>query len=376
VKAALRTGLPLLVSGTSVLIIFLFGDPWFADLSHAGRTSALFVWIFLVMMWSAFTVVRHADALAEILGEPYGTLILTFSVVGIEVTLISAIMLAGDENPVLARDTMFSALMIVLNGVVGLALLMGGLRHREQDFNLKGARAFMTVLTPLAVIALVLPNFTVSTPDPSLSPLQAAFFGTFTLVLYGVFLAIQTVRHRGFFLQPDGTGDESGGVQQAEEKMQWEEGKVRFVLVHGILLFLNILPIVLLSEELAHIVEYGADTLGAPPALGGLLVAILVLAPEAMSALKSALRNRLQRAVNICLGSALSTIGVTVPAVLLVGHFIGHEVILGLSPVSMILLTLTLVLGAQTFGGVRTNLLQGAVHLTLFFVFVVLIFSP
>lgn len=326
-----------------------------------------FLWLFAVMLWCAFSVVRHADALAELLGEPLGTLILTLSVVGIEVSVIAAVMLTGDAAPTLARDTMFAILMIVLNGLVGLALLTGGLRHHEQSFNLRGATAFLSVLTALAGITLMMPSFTRSTEAPTLTATQGAFFGAFTILLYAVFLGIQTGRHRGHFVHDEIDATAEGEVHHAVS------GPIGY---HAVLLVLSLLPIVILSKKFAVVLELGLVRAGLPAALGGLVIAVLVLSSEGMSAIRSALANRLQRSVNLCLGSGLSTIGLTVPAVVVIGLLADQTVVLGLEPREILLLALTLFLSFLTFGAVRTTMLQGAVHLILFLVYVVLIFDP
>jgi Ca2+:H+ antiporter len=364
----LLSEMPLIVGAVSTVVLFTVGAAWFDDPSDLVRSGLLFCWMFVVMLWCAFAVVRHADHLAHALGEPYGTLILTLSVITIEVALISAIMLHGTNDPTLARDTMFAVLMIVLNGMVGLVLLVGGLRHRQQHFNVAGANSFLSVTIPLAVFALILPNFTTATPDASLSPTQAAFFAGVTVVLYGVFLAIQTVRHRGMFIGPD--------IERATPEEDEEEAVPAPVAYHAVLLVATMLPLVLLSKKLAVFVDYGVLKLEAPAALGGLIVATLVLTPEALSALHAALANRLQRSVNICLGSALATIGLTVPAVLAIGLLADRHVELGLEPVEMTLLALTFLVSMITFVGGRTNVLQGAVHLVLFFAYLMLIFDP
>jgi Ca2+:H+ antiporter len=357
----------------SVAIIYLLGPSWFFDLSGSPfRTVGLFVWIFGIMMWSSFAVVRHADHLAELLGEPYGTLVLTFSVITIEVSVIAAMMLSGESNPTLARDTMLAVLMIVLNGMVGLSLLIGGVRHGEQDFNLQGARSFVSVLVTLAVVSLVLPRFTISTPDPSLTPAQAAFVVIVTVMLYGTFLTIQTIRHRGFFTQPILPQDIAG----AEASSDPGRHSTSSLGVHSFFLVITLALIVLLSKKLAILTEYGMKVFHAPDALGGILVAILVLAPEGLAALHAARSNKLQRSVNICLGSALATIGLTVPAVLTIGLFDDLHIVLGLEPEHMVLLALTLLLSVITFSGGRTNMLQGAVHLVVFMVYILLVFSP
>jgi Ca2+:H+ antiporter len=344
-----------------------------------ARTAALFLWVFAAMLWCAFSVVRHAECLADLLGEPYGTLIETLSVVSIEVSVIAAIMIAGENEPTLARDTMFAVLMIVLNGAVGLALLLGALRHREQHYNLQGAKAYLAVIIPVAGLTLVLPTFTRSTATPTFTPLQAAFFAASTMVLYGVFLLIQTVRHTRHFVQP-GAGARVAGASDplAHDESGREAGRhaVRSAPYHTAFLFLTLVPVVLLAKKLATFVDYLIETLGAPVALGAMIVAVLVLSPEGVGALRAALQNELQRAVNNLLGLALATIGLIVPAVLAIGFGTGRSVELGLGQVEMVLLILTLTVCSLTFSGGRTNVLQGAVHLALFLSYVVLIFNP
>jgi Ca2+:H+ antiporter len=368
----LALGRGLIAWGT-VLLFLVFGAAWLADLTSPVKTFALFVWLLGVIVWCAFGVVEQADHLAELLDEPLGTLILTLSIVVIEVALISAVMLGATAAPTLGRDTMFAVLMIVLNGVVGLALLLGGLRYHQQEYNLQGAIAYVAVIVPLSTIALVLPNFTRSTPDATLSGAQAFFFAAFTVLLYGVFLGVQTVRHRHFFVEPPRPGEtvavEAGDGEPA--------ASLPSVARHAMLLIALVLPIVLLAKQLAKLLDHGIGALGAPPALGGVLIALVVFTPEGLSALRAALANQLQRAVNLCLGGALSTIGLTVPAVLAAGWITGSPVVLGLDPAGMVLLAVTLVLSVVTFtGSPTTTVLEGAVHLVVFLVYVVLIFSP
>lgn len=371
----LRDEAALVVSAGTLAIFQFGGDRWLTGLAEPMIAGLIFLWLFAVMLWASFGVVRHADALADLLGEPYGTLILTIAVISIEIALIAAVMLTGEAAPTLARDTMFAILMIVLNGLVGAALLIGGLRHREQEYNLQGARAFVAVLMPLAVFALVLPKFTVSTAAPTFSAPQAFFFALITLLLYGVFLAIQTVRHRGFFQQPTAAGGDDGGGAAAHTAGHGAL-PVRSLPYHAVLLLLAVLPVVLLSKRLARTVDFGTAQLDAPVEIGGVVIALLVLAPEGLAALRAARTNQLQRSVNLLLGSGLATIGLTVPAVLAIGLLIDRPVTLGLDDAATVLLVLTLVMSSMTFGGVRTNLLQGAVHLVLFLAYLMLIFSP
>ncbi|WP_313902731.1 calcium:proton antiporter [Methylobacterium sp. E-066] len=359
--------LRLAVAWATVLAFAWFGKTWLGDLSQPWFAGGLFAWLLAVIVWSAFGVVHEAEDLAHRLGEPLGTLVLTLSIVIIEVALISAVMLSAKEAPTLGRDTMFAVLMIVLNGVVGLGLLMGGLRHHQQSYNLQGASAFLSVIIPLTTIALIIPNFTSSTADGTLTTLQAVTFSVFTLALYGVFLLIQTSRHSDFFQDSEveaeagsGAGSTSGGG----------------IAKHVLLLLANVVPIVLLAKSLAAILDHGIAALGAPSALGGVLIAAIVFTPEAISALKAIARNELQRAINLCLGAATSTVGLTVPAILTIGLLTGQTVVLGLKPTEMTLLAVTLILSMQTFSGLRTTVLEGAVHLVVFFVYLVLIFSP
>jgi len=364
----LREELPLLVGLAVAMVFLLFGDGLTSDLSNPLWFGLLFGLLFGIMLWLAFAVVRHADGLAVLLGEPYGTLILTVSVITIEVVMISAVMLTGDNNPTLARDTLFSVLMIVLNGMVGITLIVGGLRHGEQEYNLKGASAYLSVIIPLAGLGIILPRYTTSAPGGQVSLLMAVYLILMSAVLYGVFLAIQTMRHRSFFEQPEAQGRLHG------------ENEHHGVVVHSLryhawLLPLTMLPLVLLSKKMALLVDHGIDTLGAPQALGGFLVAILVLSPEAMAAMKAAMSNRLQRTMNIALGSALSTIGLTIPAVLIIGLVTGKTVELGLEQAESFLLLFTLLVAMVNFNSGRTNVLNGVVHLVLFLTYIVLIFE-
>ena len=380
IKTVLWSEASVVLGAITTALFYAFSDALLSDLLPNLWSVMLFLWLFGTMLWCAFGVARHADCLAELLGEPYGTLILTFAVICIEVSLISSIMLQGANEPTLARDTMFAVLMIILNGMVGLALLVGALRHREQHYNLQGAKAFLAVIIPLAVLTLILPRFTMSTRLPAFTPVQTAFFAAMTIALYGVFLGVQTVRHKKLFMEhgvrarlPDAVPDPLAHVETSHERGHHE---IRSVPFHAAVLALAILPVVLLSRQLAVFVDYGIETLAAPVALGGIIVAILVLTPEGLGALRAALANRLQRSVNILLGSALATTGLTAPAVLTIGLIMNRDVELGLDQVDMVLLLLTLTVSTLTFTGGRTNVLHGAVHLVLFLAFLLLIFDP
>jgi len=366
--------LRLACAWASVAAFLLFGDTLLGLLGAPLPSLFVFIWLLGIIIWSSFGVVHEAEDLAERLGEPYGTLILTLSIVIIEVALVGAVMLGAKGAPTLGRDTMFAVLMIVLNGVVGIGLLIGGLRHFQQRYNLKGASSYLAVIIPLTVIPLFLPNFTTSTPDGTLTSFQAIAFSIFTVALYGAFLALQTGRHSMFFREPDEDGKPVVAVNEEGEPVS--PSSAGEVLPRVGLLLANILPIVILSKGLAAVLDFGIAKLGAPAALGGILIAMVVFTPECIAALRAITSNQLQRAVNLCLGAAASTLGMTVPAVLLIGVFTGQPVVLGLSATNMVIAAMTLLLSTLTFTGTRTTMLEGAVHLAVFFVFLVLVFSP
>ena len=361
---------PLLINLATTLVFLVFGQSMLADLSHPARFTLILTWLLLTILFSLFAVVRHAESLADKLGEPLGTLVLTLSVTGIEVMIIIATMSTGHGSPTLARDAMFAVIMIALNGKVGLTLLIGGLRYKEQDYNLQGANSFLAVILPLAVIGLVLPNYTISAPDQTFSSIQTAFLIIVSVALYGVFLTIQNGRHRAYFRTARPT------AETKDAKRKWRiVHEVRSFPYHLLLLLAYMGPLMILTQHLAVPIDFTIHVLKAPVALAGLIIAMLVLAPESLGAVRAALANDLQRAVNILLGSVLATIGLTIPAVLTFGLLYHKPIILGLDPIDVTMLSLTLVLSTMTFSSSRTNVLLGAVHLLLFFAYLLLIFQ-
>jgi Ca2+:H+ antiporter len=282
-------------------LFLAFGAGWLADLSAASWFAFVSLWLLAVMFLSAFAVVRHAEALAVQLGEPYGTLILTLAITGIEVIMIAALMYTGKGNSTLARDAMMAVVMIVLNGMVGVSLIVGGLRYREQAYNLQGANSFLAVILPLAVLGLVQPNFTVSTPGPVYSPIQAAFLSIMSVVLYGVFLAMQTSRHRDYFVCRARPQEKASPIRPA---MWFVRSPPRSNALR------LIVPLVVLSKQIGVPINHAIQVLRAPPELAG-LVSVLILSPESLSAARAALANQLKRSVNVLLGSVLASIGLT-----------------------------------------------------------------
>ena len=344
----------------------VFSDHWLGDLSNPVRAAVLFAWLFVIVVWGATSAVRHAERLARYLGEPYGTLVLTLSVQSIEVMTLAMVMLSGMSNPTLARDTIFSVAMIVLNGLLGLSLLLGGWRFQEQEYNLRGVNAYLSLILALAVFALLLPNFTSSAAGPSFTRAQEGFVILMCLGLYGVFLLVQTSRHRGYFVHPRALAEPSQG----------RPGPVRAAAGEALALLTYLGLVIFLTRKLALVLNHGLEVLHAPTALGALVVAVLVLSPEGLSALRAALRNELQRAVNILLGSVLATLALTTAAVLMIGLVRHTPVTLGLDGAQQPMLVLTLLLTTITFANGVTNILQGAIHLMLFGGFLMLIFWP
>jgi len=363
-----RREAPLLVIGATAALFALVGHDRLVGQAGTMLGGLMFAWLFASIIFGSASVVRHADGLAVLLGEPYGTMILTLSVASIEIMTIAIVMTTGDPNPTLARDTMFSVVMIVLNGLVGLALLLGGLRYKEQEYNLQGVNAYLSVIVALSVFGLVMPNLTTSTAGGTFSLGQEAFLIVMCVGLYAVFLAIQTTRHRAFFLDrmedDPHTGQSSGPHASIG---------VRSTPYHTLLLVIYLLLVIFLAEKLAILLNHGIDALGAPSALGALAVAILVLAPEGLGGIRSALANHMQRAVNILLGSVLATLALTIPAVVIIGISQGTSVVLGLEQIEVGMLVLTLLVTMLTFASGRTNVLQGAVHMMLFLAYVMLL---
>jgi len=321
----------------------------------------------VVLVGSAFAALHFAEGVAGWAGEPLGTLILTLSVTVLETSVMVSFMVSGDANPTLVRDTVYSIIMIGCNGLVGLTLLLGALRYREQDVQPKGAATYLSLLAAISVLSLVLPNFTTSTEGSTFSHAQLVFIIVVTLALYAAFLFVQTIRHRDYFLDQHEASVSHGPAARPTG---------RSALLPFALLVASLLAVVLLAETLAEDVEAGLERLGAPDALIGVIVAGLVLMPEMIHATEAALKDQLQRSLNVALGSSLAAISLAIPAVAASSLFLGHPLILGLTQEELVLLVLTLFISALSFGTGRTNVLSGAIHLVLFGTFVFLIFAP
>ena len=322
----------------------------------------------VALVGAVLAAVHHAEVIAHRVGEPFGTLVLALAVTLIEVALIVSMMLAGGaDKAMLPRDTIFSTLMIICNGVVGLCLLVGGLRHNEQVFRIQGASTSLATLIAMATLTLVLPTFTTSTVGATYTTSQLAFAAAMSLLLWSLFVFVQTVRHRDYFLPEANAEDVDSHAQPPSAGQAWASGG---------LLMVALVAVVGLAKVLSPAIESALASVGAPPAVLGIAIAMLVLLPETVAALRAARANRLQTSLNLAYGSALASIGLTIPAVAAASVWLGLPLVLGSDPKELVLLTLTFVVSALTLGSGRTHAMQGAVHLVIFSAFLFLALVP
>jgi Ca2+:H+ antiporter len=321
--------------------------------------------LLVILFGTVFAAVHHAEVIAHRIGEPYGTLLLTLSVTIIEVALITTIMLGEKEVPTLARDTVFAVVMIVCNGLVGICVFIGGVQYREQGYQVSGANLYLSVLFTMATITEVMPDYTLTTPGPIYSAAQLAFVSVVTILLYGVFLYTQTIRHRDYFVTED------AGFTEDAEPISMARLGLDFAL-----LLISLLGVILLAKKFSLVIDAATAAIGAPPAFAGVVVALLILLPESVAAVAAARKNELQKSINLALGSSVATIGLTIPAVAVAAYLLDKQLVLGLNQQNIVLLLLTFVLSMLTFGTGRTNMLFGLVHLVVFAVFVFMVFVP
>jgi len=334
--------------------------------AHELLGGAYLVVLAIGLFWGVLAAVFHAEVVAHKIGEPYGTLVLAVAVTAIEVALIVSLMIAGGaETTGLARDTVFAAVMLILNGMVGLCLLAGGSRHGEQTFTLSGVSAALTTLAAISVLTMVLPNYTTTTPGPSYSGSQLIFIAVVSLVLYGTFVFVQTVRHRDYFLPA--TGGEDAHAPVPPSRLAWWSGALLLVCLGGV---------VLLAKSLSPALEAAVVRMGAPKALVGIIIAAVVLLPEGIAAYQAARANRLQTSLNLALGSALASIGLTIPAVAIVSLVNGWTLTLGIDVKSTVLLLLSIIVTSLSLGSGRTTIMQGTVLLMIFAVYLFVTVVP
>ncbi len=322
----------------------------------------------VALIGGVLAAVHHAEVVAHQVGEPYGTLLLALAITVIEVALIVSLMLTGGpETAALARDTVLAAVMIILTGIIGMCLLVGGARFKEQVFSLQGVSAALVTLTAIMVLTLILPNYTTSIQGPVYSPVQLGFVAVISLVLYGTFVLVQAVRHRDFFLPPEADGNEDVHADPPGKKV---------ALLSTLLLLVCLGVVVLLAKALAPDIENAVLKAGAPKSLVGVIIAAVVLLPEGLAAYRAARKNRLQTSLNLALGSALASIGLTIPAVAIVSIVTGMTITLGIDMKSTVLLLLSQFTIMLSLATGRTNILQGVVLLVIFAVYLFTIVAP
>jgi Ca2+:H+ antiporter len=336
----------------------LLSQTWFITLLGAALIGAV------------LAAVHHAEVVAHKTGEPFGTLILALCITIIETTLIVSLMLAGNEgSEVIARDAVFATIMIIMNGVIGMCIFIGGLSHYEMTFRNEGTNSMLAVLTALATFILVLPVVTVSTPGPTFTTSQLAFAGMSTFALYTAFLFFQTVSHRDYFLP-------KAIDRKVDRNLHAEKPSNAKAMASSALLFISLIAVVILAKLLSPTIEAAVSAVGAPKAVVGIAIAMLVLLPESFAALRVAKANRLQSSLNLALGSALASIGLTIPAVAAIAILFDLPLSLGISSLNMTLMYLTFFIGALTLAIGRTTLLQGVLHLIIFFEYLFLSLVP
>lgn len=328
-----------------------------------------------ILMICVLAAVHHAEVIAHKLGEPFGTLVFAVAVTVIEVGLVVSIKLTGGPGvETLVRDTVMAAIMIILNGVVGLCLLLGGIRHGEQSYMQAGVSAALATLAALSVMTLILPNHVTTLPGPFYAPAQLAFVGVVSLVLYGTFVLVQTVRHREYF-QPEGAGAEALPEDIARDAKSGPPTTAPLLPSLG-LLAATLVAVVWLAKTLAPAVEGAVAGAGVPKAVVGVIIAGLVLLPEGLAAVRAARADRLQTSLNLALGSALATIGLTIPVMAALALMLDWTLVLGLNQTNTVLLVLTLLVSTMSLSTGRTTVMQGVLHLALFAVFLFMLVIP
>jgi Ca2+:H+ antiporter len=330
--------------------------------------AALIATCALALVGAVVAAVHHAEVVAHRVGEPFGTLVLALAITIIEVALIISVMLAGGpDKATLPRDTIYAAVMIITTGVVGICILVGGLHHHEQSFRLEGANSALAALVALAGLSLVMPNFTTSSPAGTYTVAQLGFVALSSLLVWGVFVFVQTVRHRDYFLPPMQAGNENIHASPPPVLQAWAS---------FLLLLVSLVAVVGLAKQLSPAIEAGVRSLGAPKAVIGIAIALLVLLPETWAAVRAARADRLQTSMNLALGSALASIGLTIPVVVVASVMLDLPLELGLEAKDMVMLALAGLVSTITLATGRTNLMQGAVHLVLFAAFLFLALVP
>lgn len=355
----------LILSALSLILVAVFHQDLFQDYSLALSLTVFFI-LFIIIIYAAMGVVHHAEILAYKFGEPFGTLILTFTAITVEIIMITEIMLNGDEDPTFARDTIFSTVMILLNGLIGLSMIIGGFKFGEQFFNLKSSVSFFSMILIVTGLGLIFPS--IPHEGGHEKPYQI-FLIIVCLSLYAFFVRMQTKEHKMYF-----SYSKHKMLSEIKEEFPGIDIKKESAVYHSIIMVIAIVLISILAEYLSTAIDNGVYMLGLPKYLASFIVALVIISPESLTAIRAARNNEMQRTINIALGSALSTITLTIPAVIIVGFITGQEIILALTPYMTVMLLITIIIGILSTSRGEANALQGFIHFVLFATYIFIIF--
>lgn len=360
-KTFLKKEFPFILALAALVLCYTAGKSSFILSSFLFETLMFFV-IFGVIIYAAIGVVRHAEFLARKLGEPYGTMVLTFSAVTVEIIMVATMMLNGDEDPLIARETIYSTLMILLNGLTGFIMLIGGLKYGDQKYNLKSSNSYFSLIFAVVGLGLILPQIIKS----EFYSVYEIFLVAACLLMYIFFVRMQSKEHNYYFkFTHSERAKDSENLPAPKEINGW---------YHAIMLLLIIAAISVLAESLSVFVDDEISRLNLPGALAGVVIALIIVSPEGLTAIRAGLNDDMQRVMNISLGSMLSTVSLTIPTVLIVGMITHKDINLGLTPVQTGLIAVSLLVGIFSVKDGETNALQGFIHLILFLAFVLMVF--
>ncbi len=366
-KEFIRKGFePKHLISTFCLLFLVFSQPFISSSYLISVAATLFLGIAIM------SSVHHAEIIAHKIGEGLGTLVLALSVTIIEVGLIVSLMdQVGDAANSLARDTIFAAIMIITNGMVAFCLILGGLKYREQEFQVQGSKSLLVVLVTLAILVFVLPNFTSSSAGSTYSSFQLGFIGVVCILLYLLFIFFQTMSHKSYFEATNGNTELADEAEAAAHEVSNTEAWLSFIS-----LSLSLIAVIGLAKLISPVIEAGIVFFGAPKTTVGLIIAAIVLAPETWAAVNASRANRLQTSLNLALGSGIASIALTIPVVIVYSFIEGRDLILGLEPKHMVLLLMTFLVGNLTLGTGRSTMLQGCVHGVILLTYFVLTIVP
>lgn len=376
-----KTWVRLLMVWLMVILFKTVGNHYWGSALSNSIAIIGFIILLSTILLASFGAIKEADLLAKKLGEPYGTLILTLSIVSIEVILIAAVLLGPGENATIGRDSIFSVMMIIINLVMGICIIAGNIKNGPQEYNVLGTHSYLGMMLVLGGMSLILPNYIYPEEKGVLGSMQGLFISIIVLTVYVIFLVLQLKKQRYLYIQPEQGNMEVKNMSKVNlNKVEGFDDNLKkfqsILWIRFFILLLMIVPIVILAHDLAIIVDHGISTLHLPAMIGGVLIAIIVFTPESMAALKAVRNNEMQRTINLCHGAFVSTVGLTIPTILLIGLIMDKTILLGLTESEVWLWIITLLLSCFTFSGRKTNLMLGILHLVVFILFIIVIFSP